>query len=98
MKYTFLPKAMWAIFRVTFERELYRMSDAERQRQTRPGKKAGAHLEALCGQTFRKNSKTGTPVHCGVPVVLFLICSSVLQGRFCQITDTAIFTSCRLRL
>lgn len=29
MKYTFLPKAMWAIFRPTFERELHRMSDAD---------------------------------------------------------------------
>ena len=29
MKYTFLPRAMWAIFSVTFERELYRMSDAD---------------------------------------------------------------------
>lgn len=29
MTYTFLPKAMWAIFRPTFERELYRMSNAD---------------------------------------------------------------------
>lgn len=28
MKYTFMQKAMWAIFSVTFERELHRMSDA----------------------------------------------------------------------
>lgn len=29
MKYTFLPRAMWAIFSPTFERELHRMSDAD---------------------------------------------------------------------
>ena len=29
MKYGFMPKAMWAIFSPTFERELYRMSSAD---------------------------------------------------------------------
>ena len=29
MKYTFLPRAMWSIFSITFERELHRMSDAD---------------------------------------------------------------------
>lgn len=29
MKYSFMPRAMWAIFRGSFERELYRMSNAD---------------------------------------------------------------------
>lgn len=29
MKYSFMPRAMWAIFRSSFEQELYRMSNAD---------------------------------------------------------------------